>query len=282
MDSRYIRKAFSKIPGLRELSRRAQRRKRARSYYLPTTRRINNWARKKTESSNFYYELTEDNKADLAALISVVTKTSIVVIENLFKELDNDTLLRTHIEDSWAHNSQMADAKVAYARRIGWYVLTRILKPKIVIETGVHQGVGACVITSALIKNSYEGHPGRYLGIDIDRNAGQLLTYPYSEFGTLIYGNSLDCLNALNESVDLFINDSDHNSEYEKQEYATVINKLSDTCVILGDNCHASGALRDFSRKNDRNFLFFKEIPADHWYPGAGIGFSYKSLETGS
>jgi len=276
MDSRYIRKVFSKIPGLNELSRRAQRRKRAWSYYLPITRRINNWASKKTESSNFYYELSKNNKADLAALISVVTKTSIAVIENLFKELDDDESLRTHIGNSWAHNPQMADAKVAYARRIGWYAITRILKPKIVIETGVHQGVGACVITSALIKNSYEGYLGKYLGIDIDRSAGQLLTYPYSEFGTLIYGNSLDCLNSLDELVDLFINDSDHNSEYERQEYATVINKLSDTCVILGDNCHASSALRDFSSKNHRNFLFFKEIPDDHWYPGAGIGFSYK------
>jgi hypothetical protein len=27
--------------------------------------------------------------------------------------------------------------------------------------------------------------------------------------------------------------------------------------------------------ENGRRFLFFKEEPAQHWYPGAGIGFSY-------
>lgn len=276
MDYHYIRKVFSKIPGLSELSRRAQRRKRAWSYYQPIAKRINNWARKKTESSNFYYDLTENNKAHLAALISVVTKTPISVIEKLFKELNDDISLRNHIEISWKNNSQMNDAKVAYARRIGWYVLTRILKPKIIIETGVHQGVGACVLTSALIKNSFEGSIGKYIGIDIDRNAGRLLTTPYSEFGTVLYGNSIDCLNALEESIDLFINDSDHNPEYEKLEYQAIVRKISDNGIILGDNCHVSSALQKFSQNNNRNFLFFKEIPVDHWYPGAGIGFSYK------
>jgi hypothetical protein len=27
--------------------------------------------------------------------------------------------------------------------------------------------------------------------------------------------------------------------------------------------------------KTGRNFVFFKEQPKAHWYPGAGIGISY-------
>ena len=198
MDYHYIRKVFSKIPGLSELSRRAQRRKRAWSYYQPIAKRINNWARKKTESSNFYYDLTENNKAHLAALISVVTKTPISVIEKLFKELNDDISLRNHIEISWKNNSQMNDAKVAYARRIGWYVLTRILKPKIIIETGVHQGVGACVLTSALIKNSFEGSIGKYIGIDINQH----LESGYQEMREFL--NSTNC----KTEIQLFFKDA--------------------------------------------------------------------------
>ncbi len=26
----------------------------------------------------------------------------------------------------------------------------------------------------------------------------------------------------------------------------------------------------------DDHFIFFKETPLNHWYPGAGIGISYK------
>ena len=31
-----------------------------------------------------------------------------------------------------------------------------------------------------------------------------------------------------------------------------------------------------FSKENGRKFIFFKEQPLNHWYPGAGIGISFK------
>ena len=58
--------------------------------------------------------------------------------------------------------------------------------------------------------------------------------------------------------------------------------KLSDRAVILGDNSHWSPSLADFSERNGRNFIFFKEEPAQHWYPGAGIGFSFRAGASGS
>ena len=33
-----------------------------------------------------------------------------------------------------------------------------LTKPKIVVETGVDKGLGACVLTAALMKNSEEGY----------------------------------------------------------------------------------------------------------------------------
>ena len=80
----------------------------------------------------------------------------------------------------------------------------------------------------------------------------------------------------LEENINIFVNDSDHSGEYEYQEYLTIADKLADGSVILGDNAHVTDSLSRFSREQDRKFVFFAEKPEEHWYPGAGIGVSYK------
>ena len=274
----YLKSFIKKVPLLQEFMRIRGRKKRATSYYKPSFRLINDWAKKKTEFSNYYYDLNESNRSDLASLISAITETPFKQVEALFDELENNENLRAHISNSWARDPMMSDAKLGYGRRLGWYAFIRILKPKIVVETGVHHGVGSCVITSALIKNAEDGFIGQYFGTDIDKNAGKLLVQPYSKFGKILYGDSINSLKQLNESVDIFINDSDHSGEYEKLEYETINSKLSANALILGDNSHATNSLRTFSQSTERNFIFFKELPREHWYPGAGIGISFKTL----
>jgi len=45
--------------------------------------------------------------------------------------------------------------------------------------------------------------------------------------------------------------------------------------VLLGDNSHVTNKLYQFALATGRDFLFFSEKPADHWYPGAGIGAAW-------
>ena len=167
-------------------------------------------------------------------------------------------------------------AKSRYGRRIGWYAFVRICKPKIVIETGVDKGLGSCVLAAAIKRNREEGHEGRYIGTDINPLAGYLLDGEYRESGEVIYGDSIETLSGLDVSIDLFINDSDHSADYEAREYATVEKKLSDSAIVLGDNSHVTDKLMEFSQESGRDFLFFSEKPRDHWYPGAGIGISFR------
>ena len=150
----------------------------------------------------------------------------------------------------------------------------RVLKPKVAVETGVHHGVGACILTRALMKNAEDGG-GEYYGTDINPNAGQLLVGSLAKFGKILYGDSLKSLDALDKKIDLFINDSDHSIDYEMAEYQMVKGKLSPCAVILGDNSHASEMLSRFSAETGRNFVFFSEEPQNHWYPGGGIGISW-------
>ena len=44
------------------------------------------------------------------------------------------------------------------------------------IETDLEHGVGSCVITSALMRNTSDWFPGYYYGTDINLEAGKLFT----------------------------------------------------------------------------------------------------------
>jgi predicted O-methyltransferase YrrM len=48
------------------------------------------------------------------------------------------------------------DVVVEFGRRLGWYILVRSQKPRIIVETGVDHGVGSLVLTSALLRNKSE------------------------------------------------------------------------------------------------------------------------------
>jgi predicted O-methyltransferase YrrM len=236
------------------------------------------WLLISKETTNFTYDLEEHNKRYLASLISNVLNIEHSVIEGYFNELEGDNELRRHLVDMTAKSDMkfLANQKVEYGRRIGWYAFARVLKPRIIIETGVDKGLGACVLTAALKKNQEEGFEGRYYGTDINPKAGYLLSKSYSDFGKVLYGDSIESLNKFEGEIDLFINDSDHSDSYEKEEYKCIANKLSQRSIVLGDNSHCSDKLFLFSLKSNRHFVYFQEKPADHWYPGAGIGISFK------
>ncbi len=222
----------------------------------------------------------EKRQFDAMHMLAVVTGQPAPVMHGYIAELEADHGLASAIVGAARkiprHLSD-ADETAKYGRRLGWYVLARWLKPRIVVETGVDKGLGSVVLCSALKRNTEEGRPGRYFGTDINPDAGALLVSPYRSFGRILVGDSLASLSTLAESVDLFINDSDHSAEYERLEYEAIGPKLSPRAIILGDNAHVTTELADFSHRQGRSFLFFHEEPLEHWYPGAGIGISFKA-----
>ena len=75
------------------------------------------------------------------------------------------------------------------------------------METSVDKGLGACVLTAALIRNSKEGYPGRYYGTEINPEAGYLLQEEYAEFGEILWGDSIESLKKFDKKIDMFIHD---------------------------------------------------------------------------
>jgi len=275
---RKLKEAIIKIPILGRTLFIVYRAKTAVGYFRRPLSDLFKWLFKSKEITNFTYDLEASNIRYLASLIADIANIEFIVAMAYLKEIEEDGELREHISGKAAKSnlSFMADVEVRFGRRIGWYALTRALKPKVIVETGVDKGLGACVLTAALKRNKEEGYEGWYYGTDINPKAGYLLFGDYANFGSILYGDSIESLKKLDGLIDIFVNDSDHSASYEAKEYKTIENKLSENAIILGDNAHCTDTLLDFSLKTNRHFIFFQEKPVDHWYPGAGIGISFR------
>ncbi len=236
------------------------------------------WLFNSREFTNTTYRYTDRNLTHLAVVLSEITGAGIDQIKSLFDELENDAELRAHLvqRTRMGPGRLYSDSDIRYTRRTAWYALARILRPRVVIETGVDKGLGSAVLCAALLRNREEGYEGSYYGTDINPEAGFLLGGRYNEAGTILYGDSIDSLNKISEPINLFVNDSDHSAEYEAREYIAVKEKLAADAVIIGDNAHCNDKLLEFAQASGRKFLFHRETPLDHWYPGDGIGFAFR------
>jgi predicted O-methyltransferase YrrM len=273
-----LKKEILKVPGVRRFVMVFPRAWAAFRYYRRPLFDLARWVFRSREVTNYTYDLTDDNKRYLAAMLAEATGCGQAEIEAYFREIETDDELRAHVARVLGRKrdaAAFADPVVRLGRRVGWYALVRATKPRVVIETGVDKGLGSCVLAAALRRNAAEGRPGRYYGTDINPSAGYLLAGPYAEHGRILYGDSITSLNAFAEPVDVFINDSDHSADYEADEYRTILPKLAPGAFIIGDNAHVTDRLLEFSLREGRSFLFFQEKPKDHWYPGAGIGLSF-------
>ena len=250
--------------------------KTAAGYHFPQIIQALSWSFRSHEFTNFTYDLSNDNIEYLTHTIAAVTGECYSCVHAYIDELENDEVLKAHVieRSRTGPEKYYSDPRCAFGRRLGWYAFARILKPNIIVETGVDKGLGSLILCAALLRNQAEGYSGTYFGTDINSNAGFLFCDPYKTVGRILYGDSIKSLNSI-PRIDLFINDSDHSADYERREYEAIAAKLSPKAIILGDNAHCTPELARFSAKHGRKFLFFKEQPKDHWYPGGGIGISY-------
>ena len=214
----------------------------------------------------------------LAWTLVPITEKSYDQIRGVINEIVTDMNLKRHITE-WhpkGNYAQITDPVARYGRRILWYVLVRTLKPGVIIESGVHTGLGTCVLSAAIIKNRAEGFKGNLYAVDIDPKAGGLVQSTYKDVVKLSIQDSLGYLRTFDKSIDLFIHDSDHTAQHELSEYQIIKDKLSSEAVIISNNAHVTDVLPDFAAKTGLCFTCFQESPIHHFYPGAGVGIAYK------
>jgi len=230
------------------------------------------WLVRGRETTNYTYDLDSLNRDQLCWFVSAVTGAGIAQVRFWVQELEGDDQLFDALTRRLSTNPRwrICAKEPHWARRFGWYAIVRALEPDRVVETGTHLGLGSCVIASALLRN---GH-GRLTTIDVDPEAGYLITDPWAKVIDRHIGSSVDALAAIRD-VDMFLHDSLHTYDYETQELAAVEPSLLPHAIVLSDNAHDSSALSDWAERSGRHYLFFREHPLDHWWPGDGIGAAW-------
>jgi hypothetical protein len=236
------------------------------------------WLFRSREHHNYTYDLTKLSREHLAWFVSAVCDAPVASVRGWLAELESDDTLRRHIEDATVNSARrgLADRRVRYARRIGWYAIVRARRPTHIVETGVDKGLGTCVFAAALLRNAAEGHPGRVTALDINPESGYLTTAaPWSGVVDLVIGDSIESINALDRPVDLFLHDSDHAAGHERREFEAVEPKLAQSALLLTDNVMSTDVLARYAERTGRRFLAYRETPANHWFPGDGIGAAW-------
>lgn len=217
------------------------------------------------ELDNYTYDLANDD--EMGAWLEEVVR--VPDGRAALAEAREDAALRAKVDAACAQRRWSIKQRPGLGRRLGWYAIVRHLKPKRVIETGTHDGLGSLVLLAALERNAAEGHDGRLVSLDIDPHTGWMVGVD-PRFERVI-GPSRETLpRVLEEPADLLLHDSDHRYEYEHFELDSAAR--AGVPVLLSDHSQESTALADVCREHGGRYSFVREVPRDHFYPGAGIG----------
>lgn len=241
------------------------------------------WLVTSREHHNYTYDLTDRNREHLGWFVSEVTGASVTAVRGWLDEVEQDAALREQLERGLQSTARagLVDKTVRYGRRIGWYALTRALRPAHVVESGVDKGLGSCVLAAALLRNAADGHPGRLSALDINPDAGYLIGGPYADVVDLVLGDSLQSIPNLRTPVDVFLHDSNHSAEHEAAEFRLIEERLAPAALLLSDNATETDELVQYAEQTGRQFLFFREVPEQHWFPGDGIGVAWRPAGAG-
>ncbi len=247
------------------------------TYPLRQAGQVARWAFQSKEYYNHSYHLTRLNRDYLVSYVAVVSGHPEAVIDQYVRELEQDETFREQLRQltRQSRDRHNCDVEPRYGRRLGWYALVRATRPRVVVETGVDRGLGTAVLAAAMKRNADDGIPGMVHATDIIPECGHLLGEPGKRYCKIHLGDSVETLKKFAEPVDLFLHDSDHREEYEWAEFLAIEPRLHAGSIVLSDNSQQSPKLREFARRLNRQFLYFQDQPAEHWWPGDGIGAAF-------
>jgi predicted O-methyltransferase YrrM len=220
------------------------------------------------EPANCTYEL--GNEDELAAWVADVAGVERAVAAAALAEPRADEELRVRLRKATHGRWLWSKAEPPFGRRAAWYAIARLLAPQLVIETGVHDGLGSLLLLRALERN---GGDGRLVAFDINPAAGWIPgPDPRYELRIERAVDGLSTVLASSPPVGLFIHDSLHSYDNERAELELGAARLAPDGVLITDNAHGTRALADVCASHGLRYSEFFERPRGHFHPGGGMG----------
>jgi predicted O-methyltransferase YrrM len=139
-------------------------------------------------------------RAELASFLSCSTAS----ITQAYHDLERSSIVKRLAKDYGCGMSGMAFGELTVL-----YLVTRVVKPKVAVETGVARGLSSSILLKALEENGQ----GFLHSIDLSPNAGDLIPENLKSRWKLYVGSSRDRLPKVLsklDKIDLFLHDSEH------------------------------------------------------------------------
>jgi predicted O-methyltransferase YrrM len=152
-------------------------------------------------------------------------------------------------------NPKSREMPLSFEEAMSCYLIIRLMKPKVVVETGVSAGRSSAFILQALEDNSY----GYLYSIDPDPNAGYAIPDNLRRRWFFISKKSSEVLTSLLEGfnkVDVFLHDSLHTYENMIYEFETVWPFITKNGVMLSDDIDFNKAFQEFCKKHNVHPVF--------------------------
>ncbi len=145
--------------------------------------------------------------------------------------------------------------QVSYDELRSIYAAVKLMRPRVMVETGVGPGT-----TSTAILNAMKGTGGRLYSFDLGVKFGQSEQIPvgavvpkeFRDDWELILGDSSNTLPREIKRiapVDIFFHDSDHTYEHVTFELETFMEYAAEKFLVIIDNFNWSDAPKDFCEK---------------------------------
>jgi hypothetical protein len=222
------------------------------------------------ELDNFSYSLT--NNDELAAAVArALGDTSVDAVVALFDEINGDREVASELR---SRRRWRPDAKqdTGYGRRIAWYALARLLKPSLVVETGIKDGLGSVLLLRALERNAAEGFDGRLLSFDLSPDRGWLVSPRFRPGWEPVFAPTQVALepSLRGRRVGLIIHDSEPTYERAAHEFSVALDHAGD-CLGMVSNGDWSEALRDICQQTGARYETLREKPDHAFYPGSRV-----------
>ena len=106
------------------------------------------------------------------------------------------------------------------------YLLTYLVKPKLVVELGTYKGLSMLYMM--------EGYPKAiFYTVDINPDAGVFLE---NKMINRIFGDSVECADQIPNDIDILFDDTDHEYDTLKNEFKTYLPKMKKGGIVLFDD----------------------------------------------
>ncbi|HEY3491322.1 MAG TPA: hypothetical protein VGK43_00120, partial [Solirubrobacterales bacterium] len=112
-----------------------------------------------------------DNIGELADFLAAELGADRERVLGYLREPEDDPVFN----EEWARRMRFrfdVKRRAQLANRLIWWGIVRTLRPELVVECGIFNGVGSLVLLRALERNRAEGSPGQLISIDSDPTMG--------------------------------------------------------------------------------------------------------------